>query len=209
MPDPPYFSPPAPTFLQQQQTMASFESFRQRAEDMMSDVYALYLARNDPRIPWYAKAVIVLTVLYALSPIDLIPDFIPFFGYLDDLIIVPLGIALAIRLMPGNVWTEYHEQARAGFASIRLNSWEGVLLILFIMLGLWKILAIGLVTFMIGFVLMVIFFVFTPAGLLNWGTLVVALGMFILLIAMLKFRRNLKNWKKKVQCSQGTGTGDQ
>jgi uncharacterized membrane protein YkvA (DUF1232 family) len=207
--DPPYFSPPTPTSIQQQQTMGSFESFRQRAEDMMSDVYALYLARNDPRIPWYAKAVIVLTVLYALSPIDLIPDFIPFFGYLDDLIIVPLGIALAIWLMPENVWAEYREMARAGFADIRLNSWEGVLLILFIMVGLWKILAIGLVTFMIGVVLMVIFYVFTPAGLLNWGTFIVALGIFILLIAMLKFRRNLKNWKNKVQCSQGTGPGSQ
>ena len=76
--------------------MRTIDSFRQRVEDMMSEVYALYLARNDPRIPWYAKAVIVLTVLYALSPIDLIPDFIPVFGYLDDLIIIPLGIALAI-----------------------------------------------------------------------------------------------------------------
>lgn len=175
----------------------------------MSEVYALYLARNDPRIPWYAKAIIVLTVLYALSPIDLIPDFIPFFGYLDDLIVVPLGIALAIWLMPADVWTEYREQARAGFADIRLNSWEGVLLILFIMLGLWKILAIGLVTFIIGFVLMVIFFVFTPAGPLNWGTLIVALGIFILLIAMLKFRRNLKNWQNKVQSSQEKEPGNQ
>ena len=83
-----------------------------------------------------------------------------------------------------------------------LNSWEGVLLILFIIMGLWKILAIGLVTFMIGFVLMVIFYVFTPAGLLNWGTVIFVLGIFILLIAMLKFRRNLKNWKNKVQCSE-------
>jgi len=203
----PVFPLPAPTSLQQEKPLSSFESFRQRAEDIMSDVYALYLARNDPRIPWYAKAIIVLTVLYALSPIDLIPDFIPFFGYLDDLIIVPLGIALAIRLMPENVWTEYREQARAGFSEVRLNSWEGVLLILFIMLGLWKILAIGLATFMIGVVLMVIFYVFTPAGLLNWGTLIVALGIFILIIAMLKFRRNLKNWQNRVQCSQGTGPG--
>jgi len=174
----------------------------------MSDVYALYLARNDPRIPWYAKAIIVLTVLYALSPIDLIPDFIPFFGYLDDLIIVPLGIALAIWLMPEDVWEEYRKLARAGFAGIRLNSWEGVLLILFILLGLWKILAIGLVTFMIGFVLMLVFYLFTPAGPLNWGTLIVALGIFILVIAMLKFKRNLSAWKNMVQSSQKTEPGD-
>ena len=174
----------------------------------MSDVYALYLARNDPRIPWYAKAVIVLTVLYALSPIDLIPDFIPFFGYLDDLVIVPLGIALAVWLMPENVWMEYREKAKAGFAGIRLNSWEGVLLILFILMGLWKILAIGLVTFMIGFILMIIFSVFTPAGILNWGTVIFVLGIVILLIAMVKFRRNLTNWKKKVQSSQGMEPGN-
>ena len=174
----------------------------------MSDVYALYLARNDPRIPWYAKAVIVITVLYALSPIDLIPDFIPFFGYLDDLIIVPLGIALAIWLMPENVWEEYREKAKAGFAGIRLNSWEGVMLILFIIMGLWKILAIGLVTFMIGFMLMVIFYVFTPAGLLNWGTVIFVLGIVILLIAMVKFQRNLTSWKKKMQSSQERDQGN-
>jgi uncharacterized membrane protein YkvA (DUF1232 family) len=188
--------------------MRSFASFKDRVEDMMSDVYALYLARNDPRIPWYAKAVIVLTVLYALSPIDLIPDFIPFFGYLDDLIIVPLGIALAVWLMPENVWMEYREQARAGFTGIKMNSWEGVLLILFILMGLWKILAIGLVTFMIGFILMIIFSVFTPAGILNWGTVIFVLGIVILLIAMVKFRRNLTNWKKKVQSSQGMEPGN-
>jgi len=188
--------------------MGSFESFRQRAEDMMSDVYALYLARNDPRIPWYAKGIIVLTVLYALSPIDIIPDFIPFFGYFDDLIIVPLGIALAIRLMPEGVWAEYRKQARSGFAGIRLNSWEGILFILFIMLGLWKILAIGLVTFIIGLVLMEALYVFTSAGSLNWGALIAALGILILVIAMLKFRRNLKNWKNRVQDSPERGSGN-
>jgi uncharacterized membrane protein YkvA (DUF1232 family) len=189
--------------------MGSFESFKQRAENMMSDVYALYLARGDPRIPWYAKAIIVLTVVYALSPIDLIPDFIPYFGYLDDLIIIPLGIALAIYLMPKDVWEEYRELAKAGFADIKLNSWEGVLLILFIVRGLWKILAIGLITFMIGFILMVIFYLSTPAGLLNWGTLIFATGIVILLIACVKFRRNLDNWQKKIQSSQKNELGNQ
>lgn len=182
--------------------MGSFESFKQRAEDMMSDVYALYLARGDPRIPWYAKAIIVLTVLYALSPIDLIPDFIPYIGYLDDLIIIPVGIALAIYLMPKDVWEEYRERAKAGFAEIKLNSWEGILLILFIILGVWQILAIGLITFMIGFILMVILYLYTPQGLLNWGTIIFAIGVVILLITYVKFRRNLNNWKNKIQSSQ-------
>jgi uncharacterized membrane protein YkvA (DUF1232 family) len=189
--------------------LGSFESFKQRAEAMMSDVYALYLARSDPRIPWYAKAVIVLTVLYALSPIDIIPDFIPFFGYLDDLIIISLGLTLAIHFMPKDVWDEYRKQAKAGFAAIRLNSWEGVLLILFIVMGLWKILAVGLITFMAGFILMMIFYLYTPAGLLNWGTLIFAAGIVLLLIAFVKFRRNLGNWQKKVRSSQETETGNQ
>jgi uncharacterized membrane protein YkvA (DUF1232 family) len=179
--------------------MRTFDSFRQRVEDMMSEVYALYLARNDPRVPWYAKAVIVLTVLYALSPIDLIPDFIPFFGYLDDLIIIPLGIALAIYLMPEDVWEEYRERAKAGFAEINLNSWEGIMLILFIILGVWKILAIGLVTFMAGFILMVIFYVYTPQGLLNWGTIIFATGLVILLITSVKFQRKLNKWRNKAE----------
>lgn len=180
--------------------MGSFASFRQRAEDMMSDVYALYLARGDPRIPWYAKAIIVLTVIYALSPIDLIPDFIPGIGYLDDLIIIPVGIALAVWLMPKEVWEEYRRRARAGFAGIKLDSWEGVLLILFIILGLWKILAVGLITFMAGFILMVVFS--TQQGLLNLGTLIFAAGLVILLITWVKFDRKLRTWKNTSESSQ-------
>ena len=67
------------------------------------DVVALYLAARDPRVPWLAKVVAVGVVTYALSPIDLIPDFIPVLGYLDDAILVPLGILLAVRLVPGDV----------------------------------------------------------------------------------------------------------
>ena len=182
--------------------MPSFESFRQHAGELMSDVYALYLARNDPRIPWYAQAIIVLTVLYALSPIDIIPDFIPFFGYLDDLIIVPLGIALAIRLIPEEVWDEYRARARAGFAGIRLNSREGILLILFTLLGLWKILALGFITLLAGFILMVIFALYTPMGMLNWGTLILVLGIVILIIAGLKVWRDLTTWKRSAESLQ-------
>jgi uncharacterized membrane protein YkvA (DUF1232 family) len=187
--------------------MGSFASFKQRAEDMMSDVYALYLARGDPRIPWYAKAIIVLTVVYALSPIDLIPDFIPFLGYLDDLIIIPAGIALAIWLMPKDVWEEYRGRAKAGFANIKLDSWEGILLILFIILGLWKILAIGLITFMAGFILMVIFSV--KDGLLNIGTIIFATGVVILLISYVKFLRKLNKWRNRVESSRKDIPGNQ
>jgi uncharacterized membrane protein YkvA (DUF1232 family) len=75
------------------------------------DVHALYLASGDPRLPWYAKALALAVAGYALSPIDLIPDFIPVLGQLDDLIIVPLGLLLVIRLVPADVMAEYRAMA--------------------------------------------------------------------------------------------------
>ena len=77
------------------------------------DVHALYLASRDPRVPWYAKALAVAVAGYALSPIDLIPDFIPFLGYLDDIIIVPLGIMLVVRLIPPAIMVKHRELAAA------------------------------------------------------------------------------------------------
>lgn len=75
------------------------------------DVVALWLSTRDPRVPRYAKAVAASVAAYALSPIDLIPDFIPVFGYLDDLLIVPLGILLAVKLIPEQVMTELRAKA--------------------------------------------------------------------------------------------------
>lgn len=86
--------------------MISFDPLKQQARDLKCDVFALYLARNDPWIPWHAKAVIILTVACVLSPFDLIPDFIPVLGYLDDLIIVPAGNAFAISRIPSGVLAE-------------------------------------------------------------------------------------------------------
>ena len=77
------------------------------------DVHALYLASHDPRVPWYAKVLAVAVAGYALSPIDLIPDFIPVVGYLDDVIIVPLGIMLVVRLIPPDIMAEHRELAAA------------------------------------------------------------------------------------------------
>jgi uncharacterized membrane protein YkvA (DUF1232 family) len=77
------------------------------------DVHALYLAGRDPRVPWYAKALAVVVAGYALSPIDLIPDFIPVLGYLDDVILVPLGILLVIRLIPPEIMAEHRDLAAA------------------------------------------------------------------------------------------------
>lgn len=77
------------------------------------DVHALYLAGRDPRVPWYAKALALLVAAYALSPIDLVPDFIPVLGYLDDLILVPLGILLVVRLIPADIMAEHRAAAQS------------------------------------------------------------------------------------------------
>jgi len=75
------------------------------------DVIALWIAARDPRVPWYAKALAMAVAAYALSPIDLIPDFIPVLGYLDDLLIVPLGILLVVLLIPAALMAEFRAQA--------------------------------------------------------------------------------------------------
>lgn len=89
------------------------ESWKHRARQLKGETYAIYLAYKDPRTPWYAKLFAALVVGYAFSPIDLIPDPIPVLGYLDDLILVPLGIALALRMIPPAVLSECRAQAQA------------------------------------------------------------------------------------------------
>ncbi|UCI08230.1 YkvA family protein [Mesorhizobium sp. B1-1-8] len=91
--------------------MAVLDSAKQWARSVKRDVVALWLAARDPRVPWYAKAMAGAVAAYALSPIDLIPDFIPIVGYLDDLIIVPLGIMLAVRLVPAELMQEFRDEA--------------------------------------------------------------------------------------------------
>lgn len=83
------------------------------AQTITRDVHAIYLASRDPRVPWYAKALAICVAAYALSPIDLIPDFIPVLGYLDDLVIVPLGIVLVVALIPPGIMAEHRAAADA------------------------------------------------------------------------------------------------
>lgn len=86
--------------------------WKARARDLKTHADALYLAARHPRTPWYARAVAGLVVAYAFSPIDLIPDPIPVLGYLDDLVLLPLGFLLARRLVPPDVWEECLARAR-------------------------------------------------------------------------------------------------
>ncbi len=110
------------------------------AKSLKRDIAALWLAARDKRVPWYAKLVAGAVAAYALSPVDLIPDFIPVLGYLDDLIIVPLGIMLAIRLIPPELMAELRATA-----SMRLERPSGRTGLIFI-LAVWCLCIIFLAT---------------------------------------------------------------
>src|SRR5437763_16072980 len=103
-------------------------TLRAWARRVKRDTYALYLSARDPRTPWYAKALAAAVAAYAFSPIDLIPDFIPVIGYLDDLVIVPLGVWLAISLIPEELMAEY--RAKADEAALRPSSKAGMVVII-------------------------------------------------------------------------------
>jgi uncharacterized membrane protein YkvA (DUF1232 family) len=92
----------------------------------------LDLAYKDPRTPWYAKLLGALVVAYAFSPIDLIPDFVPILGYLDDLILLPLGIALVIKLIPEEVMEECTKKAEEALSEGKRNIWIAGVSVLFI-----------------------------------------------------------------------------
>ncbi len=92
--------------------MALLAEIKKRVRHLKAETFALYLAVRDPRTPWYAKLLVAGIVAYAFSPIDLIPDFIPVLGYLDDLILIPVGIALAVKLVPDSVLVECRGHAQ-------------------------------------------------------------------------------------------------
>ena len=96
---------------------------KESAKKLKSDIPAVFLALKDKKTPWYAKLFAALTVAYALSPIDLVPDFIPVLGYLDDLIILPLLVALTIKFIPNDVFETYRKQAQAMWKDGRPKKW--------------------------------------------------------------------------------------
>lgn len=117
-----------------------FEKLKARASALKHETVAVYLAAQDPRTPWYARAIAFITIAYAFSPIDLIPDFIPILGYLDDLLIVPAGIAWAIRLIPAEVL----EEARETVATQRVERsvgyiGAGIIIIVWILAIIWSV----------------------------------------------------------------------
>ena len=129
--------------------MAQFiETWKQRARELKIEVYAIYLAYKDPRVPLYARIFAACVVGYAFSPIDLIPDPIPILGYLDDLILIPLGVALAIKMIPPIVLAECRDKAREVMKQGKpINRIAAAIII-----AIWLLLAILAIVFIIRFI---------------------------------------------------------
>lgn len=121
------------------------DRWRERARQLKQETYALYLAYRSPLVPWYAKAFIALVVAYAFSPIDLIPDFIPVLGYLDDLVLIPAGVALAVRMIPPDVMEESRRTAREHLREDHPNSWVGAVVI--VLLWVLALTLVGLLVY--------------------------------------------------------------
>jgi len=122
-------------------------TLKERARSLQRDTLAVWFAAKDKRTPWYARALAVLVAAYAFSPIDLVPDFIPVLGYLDDLVLIPAGIALTLKLIPAEVMAEARLKAEASLAkpatwwvtALIILVWIGFLvLIIFLVLPLFK-----------------------------------------------------------------------
>lgn len=108
-----------------------------QAAKLKAETYAIYLAYRDPRVPLYAKVFAALVVGYAFSPIDLIPDFIPVLGYLDDLLLVPLGVKIALSLIPPEVMDESRIAAKALMIEGKPVNWIAAVIVV----GIWLLLA--------------------------------------------------------------------
>jgi len=118
--------------------MKAIEAWKQRARQLKIETYAIYLAYRDPRVPWYARLFAAGVVAYAFSPIDLIPDPIPILGYLDDLVLVPVGVALALKMIPETVLSECREKAEASMREGKPTNWKAAGAIV----ALWVLLAV-------------------------------------------------------------------
>ena len=112
------------------------KQWKTRARQLKTQTYALYLAYRHPGVPWYAKIFSACIVAYLFSPIDLIPDFIPILGYLDDLILLPLGIMLALKMIPEDVWQECKQEALNAMRQDQPVNWiaAGVIIAIWLLL---------------------------------------------------------------------------
>jgi uncharacterized membrane protein YkvA (DUF1232 family) len=113
------------------------ETWKQRVGQLKVETYALYLAYRDPRVPWYARLFAACVVGYAFCPIDLVPDFVPVLGYLDDLILVPLGILVALRMIPPAVMAECRMKAQEAMDQGKPVNWAAAAVVV----AIWLLLA--------------------------------------------------------------------
>jgi len=118
--------------------LKAIEAWKQRARQLKVETYAIYLAYKDPRTPWYARIFAACVVGYAFSPIDLVPDPIPVLGYLDDLVLVPLGVTLALKMIPQTVLAECREKAQAAMSQGKPTNWTAAGVII----AIWLFLAV-------------------------------------------------------------------
>jgi uncharacterized membrane protein YkvA (DUF1232 family) len=121
------------------------QDWKQQVRKLKKETYAIYLACKDSRTPWYARALAALVVAYAVSPIDLIPDVIPVIGYLDDLVLVPLGIILVLRMIPPAVLKNCRKQAEAATDRATPKSWIAAVVVvaIWLLLGIFAVLWLG------------------------------------------------------------------
>ncbi len=126
----------------------ALDRWKQNARKLKNEIYAIYLAYRDPRTPWYARIFAASLVAYAFSPIDLIPDFVPLLGYLDDLVLLPLGILVARRMIPPEVLEECRDKAgalRARKSTVsKPANWfsAGIIVAVWLILAVWAVLYI-------------------------------------------------------------------
>jgi len=121
--------------------LSVWATWKEKARALKRETYAVYLACRDPRVPWYGRVLAACVVGYAFSPIDLIPDPVPVLGYLDDLILIPLGIAMVLKTIPPEVMAECRERAAIAMAGGKPKNWIAAGIIV----AIWILLAIGAV----------------------------------------------------------------
>lgn len=121
------------------------QTWKQRVRQLKREIYAIYFACKDPRVPWYARVFAGFVVAYAFSPIDLIPDAIPILGYLDDLVLVPLGIILVLKMIPPAVLSECRERAEATIGEGKPRNWIAAVVIvaIWLLLGILMVIGVG------------------------------------------------------------------
>lgn len=120
------------------------KNWKQKARKLKCEIHAIYLAYKDPRTPWYARIFAACVIGYAFSPIDLIPDPVPVLGYLDDIILIPLGIAIVHKMIPSNVMLECRERVQLVQREEKPKNWIAVAIIITIWILFFLITALFL-----------------------------------------------------------------